>query len=160
MAEFEIPDDLRNDTRAAWNRYVDLLAPFRPDLHRYCRGLTRNLWDAEDLVQETVIRGFGVLNSLQGNIDNPRGYLVRIATNLWIDALRRRSAEATALQTEAPVPSHTPDTSQRAETRAAGTRLMERLAPQERAAVLMKDVFDMSLDSIASALGTTLGAVK
>ncbi|MGE4608967.1 MAG: hypothetical protein AAEJ52_19705 [Myxococcota bacterium] len=54
MAEFEIPDDLRNDTRAAWNRYVDLLAPIRPDLHRYCRGLTRNLWDAEDLVQEVA----------------------------------------------------------------------------------------------------------
>ena len=160
MAQFEIPDDLRDDTRAAWKRYVDLLAPFRPDLHRYCQGLTRNLWDAEDLVQETVIRGFGMLSSLHGNIDNPRGYLVRIATNQWIDTLRRRSVEAIALQTEPPVPSPAPDTSQRAETRAAGARLMERLAPQERAAVLMKDVFDMSLDDIANALGTTLGAVK
>ncbi len=160
MAEFEIPDDFRNDTRTAWKRYVDVLAPFRPDLHRYCLGLTRNLWDAEDLVQETVIRGFGTLNSLHGRIENPRGYLVRIATNLWIDLLRRRSAEAAALKAEPPVPAQAAATSQRAETRAAGARLMERLSPQERAAVLMKDVFDMSLDDIANALGTTLGAVK
>lgn len=160
VAEFEIPDDFRNDTRTAWKRYVDVLAPFRPDLHRYCLGLTRNLWDAEDLVQETVIRGFGTLNSLHGRIENPRGYLVRIATNLWIDLLRRRSAEAAALKAEPPVPAQAAATSQRAETRAAGARLMERLSPQERAAVLMKDVFDMSLDDIANALGTTLGAVK
>jgi len=160
VAELEIPDDFRNDTRAAWKRYIDLLAPFRPDLHRYCHGLTRNVWDAEDLVQETVIRGFGTLNSLHGNIDNPRGYLVRIATNLWIDTIRRRTTESRALAAEPPVPSGSPDTSQRAETRDAGARLLERLSPQERAAVLMKDVFDMSLDDIANALGTTLGAVK
>jgi RNA polymerase sigma-70 factor (ECF subfamily) len=48
----------------------------------------------------------------------------------------------------------------RADVRAAGERLFERLAPQERAAVLLKDVFDMTLDEIAQVLTTSVGAVK
>src|SRR6185436_16267113 len=37
---------------------------------------------------------------------------------------------------------------------------MQRLAPQERAALVLKEVFEMSLEEIALALGTTVGAVK
>ena len=42
---------------------------------------------------------------------------------------------------------------------AAGT-LLGRLSPHERAAVVLKDVFDLSLDEIATALATTVGTVK
>ena len=35
-----------------------------------------------------------------------------------------------------------------------------RLSPQERAAVVLKDVFDLSLEEIAEALGSTVGGVK
>jgi RNA polymerase sigma-70 factor (ECF subfamily) len=42
---------------------------------------------------------------------------------------------------------------------AAGT-LIGQLSPQERAAVVLKDVFDLSLDEIAEALSTSTGAVK
>ena len=89
MADLELPDALRDETRSVWKHYVDLLAPFRPDLHRYCWGLTGNLWDAEDLVQEAVIRGFGTLSSIHGSIDNPRGYLVRIATHCVVSVSLR-----------------------------------------------------------------------
>lgn len=41
MSQLEIPSDLQDELRAAWQRYLDLLIPFRPDLHRYCRRLTR-----------------------------------------------------------------------------------------------------------------------
>src|SRR5262249_9706484 len=57
----------------------------------------------------------------------------------------------------------TPESSAAAEPRAsreaAGTLLVT-LSPQERAAVVLKDVFDLSLDEIAESLGTTVGAVK
>ena len=50
----------------------------------------RNVHDARTLRREK-------------KIENPRGYLIRIATNLWIDAQRRRAVEACALATaEAP----------------------------------------------------------
>src|SRR5262249_12562578 len=47
----------------------------------------------------------------------------------------------------------------RAPREAAGT-LLAKLSPQERAAVVLKDVFDLSLDETAEALGTTAGGIK
>jgi RNA polymerase sigma-70 factor, ECF subfamily len=50
MVELETPDALPDTLRTAWHHYVDMLVPLRPALHRYCRRLTGNVWDAEDLV--------------------------------------------------------------------------------------------------------------
>ena len=46
------------------------------------------------------------------------------------------------------------------EAREAGATLLARVSPQERAAILLKDVFDFALDEIAEILATTPGAVK
>ena len=94
MTELENAEGLRGEMRAAWHRYVDLLAPLRPVLHGYCRRLTGNLWDAEDLVQDTLLRAFGQWGVTAPTIRNPRAYLLRTATNVWIDRLRRRELEA------------------------------------------------------------------
>ena len=73
MSELELPDRLRDDLREAWHRYLDLVTPIRPALHGYCRRLTRNLWDAEDLLQDTLLRAFGTLGRLHDPVRNPRG---------------------------------------------------------------------------------------
>ena len=158
MAEPEIPGGFQDELRAAWHRYVDLTAPLRPALHAYCRRLTGNLWDAEDLVQDALLRAFGTLGHVHHEIASPRAYLLRTATNLWIDTVRRRSTEASVLAAGAvePAVSAAPDGA----VRDVGTALLQRLAPQERAAVVLKDLFDASLDEIALVLSTTPGAVK
>jgi RNA polymerase sigma-70 factor (ECF subfamily) len=158
MDEFELPDGLRDEMRGAWHRYLDLLNPFRPALHAYCRRLTSNLWDAEDLAQDTLLRAFGSLGRHHDRIRNPRAYLLRTATNAWIDQLRRRETESKALAYSEPPAS--PPLPSGGAVHDAGRALLERLAPQERAAVILKDVFDMSLDESAEVLATTTGAVK
>jgi len=156
MSDAELPDALRDELRSAWHRYLDRVAPLRPALHAVCRRLTGNVWQAEDLVQDTLLRGFGTLGQVHHAIENPRGYLLRTATNLWIDGVRRRGAESEALaQLEAPAAGAEPGA-----VREAGERLLQRLSPQERAAVVLKDAFDMSLEEIADVLRTTVGAVK
>ena len=158
MGELEVPDALRDELRGAWHRYIDLLAPLRPALHGYCRRLTGNLWDAEDLVQDTLLRAFGTLGSIHHQIRNPRAYLLRTATHLWIDTVRRRGTEAAVLAREAaPAASNAPPAGA---VRDAGATLLQWLAPQERAAVVLKDAFEMSLEEIAEVLATTPGAVK
>ncbi len=158
MGDLELPDSLRDELRGAWHRYIDLLAPLRPALHGYCQRLSGNLWDAEDLVQETLLRAFGTLGSVHARIENPRAYLLRTATNLWIDTMRRRGSEATAL---AEPPSPPASETDAADTmRDAGTVLLQRLAPQERAAIVLKELFDYRLEEIAEVLTTTVGAVK
>lgn len=159
MGDLEMPDALRADLRAAWHRYIDLLAPLRPTLHGYCHRLTGNVWDAEDLAQDTLLRAFGTLGSVFTRIENPRGYLLRTATNLWIDTVRRRGSEATALAEQAPLEAGN-EAGTAGAARDVGTVLLQRLAPQERAAVVLKELFDYSLEEIAAVLGTTVGAVK
>jgi len=158
VADAEFPNQVRDEARAAWHSFIDFFAPFRPQLFLYCRKLTGNVWDAEDLVQEAMLHGFGVLGRVN-SIANPRGYLVRIATNLWIDAIRRRTTgERLAAEFAEPNPGrHDIDP---AEVREAAAKLLESLGPQERAAFLLKEVFDMTLEEIAEALMTSPGAVK
>src|SRR5262245_64396752 len=72
MAEPETPDTLRDDLRTAWHRFVDTLVPLRPALHRYCRRLAGNVWDAEDLAQETLLRAFGRWGVTYPPIREPR----------------------------------------------------------------------------------------
>lgn len=165
MADLELPDALRDDLRAAWQRYLDHVQPLRPTLHAYCRRLTGNLWDAEDLVQDALLRAFGSLGRIHDPVRNPRAYLLRTATHLWIDKHRRRERETAALAEAEELAAAEAEAggSARAkpsgELRDAGRRLL-RLPPRDRAAVLLKDVFDLDLEESAEVLATTVGAVK
>ena len=144
--------------RGLWFRYLDTVAPHRPQLHRYCLKLTGSIFDAEDLLQETLLRGFGAIGRgdfPSERVPDARAYLCRVATNAWIDEQRRRSrAQRLSGEGEEATRESTPI------TQAASAALFERTAPQERAAVVLKDVFDFSLEEIASLLSTSVGAVK
>jgi RNA polymerase sigma-70 factor (ECF subfamily) len=150
---------VQSEVRAPWRRFLDSLAPLRPSLHRYCCRLTGSVWDGEDLVQDTLVRVFSLLGKTDANLENPRAYLIRTATNLWIDRVRRAAREQAALQLEA-----AEDQSQAppslADARPAARALFQTLHPQERAAIVMKEVLDLSLDETAMILKTSVGAVK
>ncbi|MCP3138592.1 RNA polymerase sigma factor [Pyxidicoccus xibeiensis] len=148
---------LGEDVKTSWHRFLDVFEPMRPELYRYCRYLTRSPWAAEDLAQDTLARAFVTLGTLFHEVPNPRGWLFRIASNLWIDRSRRARHEA-VLEVEPPAEPAT-QADPREPREAAGT-LLVRLSPQERAAVVLKDVFGLSLEEIADALSTTVGAVK
>lgn len=148
--------DLPTAAKQSWHRFLETYEPLRSDLYRYCRYLTRSPWDAEDLAQDTLARGFVTLAQMGAAPPNPRAWLFRVASNLWVDQLRRRHE----------VPAGTPIGDQvttppvdRAAREAAGT-LLVKLSPQERAAIVLKDVFELSLEEIADALGSTAGGIK
>jgi RNA polymerase sigma-70 factor, ECF subfamily len=143
--------------RGPWRRYLDSLVQYRPDLHRYCRRLTGNVWDGEDLMQDTLVRVFSMLGKIDADLENPRAYLIRTATNLWIDRVRRSAREQAMLAMEMPEVAPGVDG---AEQRDAARALFQSLHPQERAAIVMKDVFDLSLEETAAMLRTSVGAVK
>jgi RNA polymerase sigma-70 factor (ECF subfamily) len=151
---------MQAEVRGPWRRFIDAIAPLRPELLRYCRGLTGNVWDAEDLLQDALLRVFGALGKNDAPVTNPRAYLVRTATHIWFDRLRRlRLERAHALAPDLDEAA-ADDPSQVLAVRAAAAGLFQALPPQERAAVLMKDVLDLSLDETAAILRTTPGAVK
>src|SRR5262245_190836 len=150
----ELSPDFTQEIQQAWHRFLQRTEPLRPDLHRYCRALTGAVWDAEDLVQDTLVRAFAKLGEMGHQIDNPKAYLFRIASNLWVDHFRRAEPTMSAEDTTTNSPE------QSLEIRDAAKQLMHRLPPQERAAIVLKDVFDFRLEEIAAILQTTIGAIK
>src|SRR5690349_3627737 len=122
--------DLSGTMRVAWHRFLDVYEPLRPDLYRYCRYLSRSPWDAEDLAQDALARAFALLGRMGDPPPNPRAWLFRVASNLWIDQTRRTR--------EPPTPEPDASTREPREPREAAGTLLVRLSPQERAAVVLK----------------------
>jgi len=147
---------LSSEARRSWHGFLLVYEPLRPELYRYCRYLTRSPWDAEDLAQDALAQAFSTLSRMGQAPPNPRAWLFRVASNLWIDRVRRERGQlAQERAAEASVAASDPQA-----TREAAGTLVAQLAPQERAAVVLKDVFELTLEEIAEALSTTVGAVK
>jgi RNA polymerase sigma-70 factor (ECF subfamily) len=149
---------LASALRSSWHGFLETYEPLRSELYRYCRHLTRSPWDAEDLAQDAMARAFVTLGQMGEPPPNPRAWLFRVASNLWLDQVRRRRRERPPGDTP-PVEGSTAAVDPREAREVAGT-LIGQLSPQERAAVVLKDVFDLSLEETADALATTTGAVK
>src|SRR2546429_5201384 len=89
MKAGELPRELTKSVRAVRMQFLEQVEPFREDLYRYCRGLTGSVWDAEDLVQETLLRTFAKLGEVHWDVAKPRPYIFAVATNAWTDRKRR-----------------------------------------------------------------------
>ena len=150
-------ETLSGETQRSWHGFLTVYQPLRPDLYRYCRYLTRSPWDAEDLAQDALARAFVTLGRAGHAPANPRAWLFRVASNLWIDSVRHERGVLSPDPVEQAAAGPAPDP--QATREAAGT-LVSQLGPQERAAVVLKDVFELSLEEIAEALSTSVGAVK
>src|SRR5262245_57945443 len=148
-------DSLSETLHGSWRGFVERCEPLRPELYRYCRYLAGSPWEADDLVQDTLMRSFVTIGCLHQEIRDPRAWLFRVASNLWLNRVRG----AREVPSESPEATTEAGPDPRATREAAGS-LIARLAPQERAAVVLKDVFDFSLEETAEALSTTVGAVK
>ena len=69
-------------------RFVNEALPYLNQLHDSARRMTHNAADAEDLVQETMLRAYAGFNTFSEGT-NLRAWLFRIMTNTYINGLRR-----------------------------------------------------------------------
>jgi RNA polymerase sigma-70 factor (ECF subfamily) len=69
-------------------RFVHDALPYLNQLHDRARRMTRNAVDAEDLVQETMLKAYAGFNTFSEGT-NIRAWLFRIMTNTYISRLRR-----------------------------------------------------------------------
>src|SRR5262245_39864481 len=144
---------------ARYLAFLETVSQLRPRLHRYCARMTGSITDGEDVVQDALFRAY---RSLDTFVDRRpiAPWLFRIAHNHCIDFLRRRGvraeAEAAAAKPDLTEPGDPPGPA----VGPAIEHLVLNLPPKERACVLLKDVFDYSLDEIAELVDTTVGGVK
>jgi RNA polymerase sigma-70 factor, ECF subfamily len=137
-----------------------LITGLRPKLHRYCARMTGSVIDGEDVVQDALVKAMEAV-AQTGPIDNPEGWLFRIAHNAALDFLRRR-ARVNALQAEQDLdmiadPANAADHQAIA---AASLRTFMRLPVAQRSSVILMDVLGYSLDEIGTVTDSTIPAVK
>ncbi len=144
---------------ARYQAFLETIKQLRPTLHRYCARMTGSVMDGEDVVQEGLFEAYRKLDKFDDS--RPlKPWLFRIAHNRCIDFLRRRIARV-----EAETAGMEPDTVEPVEpgilsVGRAVEHLVITLPPKERACVLLKDVFDYSLEEIAELVDSTVGGVK
>ena len=72
--------------------FADVARPHLDRLYGFCLRLTTDPSDADDLVQETLIRAMRGYDGLRG-VSSAKGWLFAIATNAWRDLARARARE-------------------------------------------------------------------
>jgi RNA polymerase sigma-70 factor (ECF subfamily) len=136
--------------------FLETITQLRPSLHRYCSRVTGSVTDGEDVVQEALFTAYRKLDEFDDT--RPlKPWLFRIAHNRCVDLLRHR-----AVQQDAENAAMEPDFFEPHEPLVgpAVEHLVLALPPKERACVLLKDVFDYSLEEIADLVDSTVGGVK
>lgn len=134
-------------------------------LYTVAYRLTGNHDDAQDLVQEVMVRLYRGLATYQpGQFE---GWLARITTNAFLDDVRRRQRRPVEPLPDDAGRTHVLGAAPSADEAAARERLPDDmqaaiagLAPEFRAAVVLCDVVGLNYEEIAAALGVPIGTVR
>ncbi len=178
----ESADRGRGDRRVDFSAHTE---PYRRELLAHCYRMTGSLHDAEDLVQETLLRAWKAYDRFEGK-SSIRTWLHRIATNACLSALEGRqrrplptglagsSSDPTAALVERgeipwlePLPDLTDDPADpsvivgsRESVRLAFVAALQHLSPRQRAVLLLREVLQWKAAEVAEAIGTTPVAVN
>jgi len=137
---------------------LDFDAFFR-DTHRRALAaaylVTGNRHEAEEIAQDAYVRLYERWDRVRG-LDDPEGYLLRTALNVFRDRTRRATrAVRLGLRTVASA-----DELGAVEDRDEVVRMLRPLAPRERAAVVATSILDMSALEAGRALGMKASTVR
>ena len=138
----------------------------RAELTAYCRRMLGSSVDAEDAVQETLLRAWRASRRFEGRAP-VRSWLYRIATNVCLDALGHTARRPIPVE-EVPPPKdpcrEPDDPSDRAlaqeHLRLAIVAAIGNLAQRQRAVLLLRDVLSWRASEVAELLGMTPVAVN
>jgi len=114
--------------------------------------------DAEDVAQEAFIRAFQRLAEYR---EESRffSWLYRIATNAALDRLRRRKVLPTSLHEDLPGWAEDGESESTRDTRLAVSIAMDKLPPEQRVALVLRELHGLSYVDIAEITGVAVGTV-
>jgi RNA polymerase sigma-70 factor (ECF subfamily) len=160
--------------------FAQLAAPYRRELHQHCYRMLGSVHDADDVVQEALLRAWRSIERFDGR-QSFRPWLYKIATNRCLTAIqskRRRElptdlspGTVATLETEwiEPYPDaglglDTLPPEQRVVARErlelAFVALLQQLSPLQRAVLLLCEVLEFSAREAAELLDTTVASVN
>jgi RNA polymerase sigma-70 factor (ECF subfamily) len=153
--------------------------PYRGELVAYCYRMSGSVHEAEDLVQETMLRAWKARDRYDGTRASVRTWLYRIATNACLTFLEGRARRplptglgaasddpwapltpATDIAWLQPFPDARFDVAVRADMRLALVAAMQVLPPRQRAVLVLREVLEFTAVEVADQLDTTVAAVN
>lgn len=154
------------------SEFIERAAPFRAELIAHCYRMLGSVHDAEDLVQETYLRGWRGYPAFEERAAL-RTWLYRIATTACLRALENRSRRALPGDNPIgdsewlePIPDaylfQTPEDALavRQSVRLAVMTALQELPARQRAVLILRDVVQFSASEVAELLETTPAAIN
>ena len=169
--------------------FARLIAPHRRELRAHCYRMSGSLHDADDLLQESLVRAWRGLSAFEGR-SSLRTWLYRVTTNACLDALDRKSGRVLPPGLSAPAAAGAPIDSPRMEpiwlepcpadlyqvdsqVRSPEARYEQResmalaflvalqlLPPKQRAVLILRDVVGWEASECAELLDLSVAAVN
>ncbi|MDN5860040.1 MAG: RNA polymerase subunit sigma-70 [Pseudonocardia sp.] len=156
--------------------FAELVAPLRAELHAHCYRMLGSVHDADDALQEALVRAWRGLSGFTGR-GSLRSWMYSVATNSCIDAARSRRRRALPVDL-GPASSEVvadaaprsdiawlgphPDEryEQREAVELAFVAALQHLPPNQRAALLLFEVLGFSAAEIAELMATSTASVN
>ena len=169
--------------------FARLVESHRAELHAHCYRMLGSVHDAEDALQETLLRAWRGLRGLEGR-STLRTWLYRIATNACLDALAKRPKRVLPIDYGPPAgPGADPGEpiaeslwvepypdkqvglaagyaapearyEQREAVELAFIAALQHLPVRQRAVLILREVLGFSAREVAETLGTTVASVN
>ncbi|POX53819.1 sigma-70 family RNA polymerase sigma factor [Streptomyces sp. Ru72] len=164
---------------------AEQLEPFRRELTAYCYRMLGSAFEAEDAVQETLVRAWSKFDGFEGR-STLRTWLYRIATNICLDMAPAAQRRARPMDLSSPISATSPDPAQLEENvwvgpipdarvlsgdpaevaegretiRLAFVSALQKLPARQRAVLILREVLAWSAAETAELLETSVASVN
>lgn len=173
LSNFDLILQCQTGLRPGKSVFAELIRRYHSHVEKVLYHLAPDWTDRADLSQEVWIRVYRNINRLQ-EPEKFRGWLSRIATNLFYDELRKRKRVSTPLSLDAPlnledgemgwdIASDEPRPDEQLATQEFYDKLREAIAdlPEVfRTTIVLREIEGLSYEEIADMTGVSLGTVK
>jgi RNA polymerase sigma-70 factor (ECF subfamily) len=169
--------------------FARLVEPYRRELHAHCYRMLGSVYDADDAMQETLLRAWRGLSRFEGR-SALRSWLYTIATNACLTQIRRRPKRVLPIDYGPAADPHTPPGQPVVETvwiepypdemvgledgyaspearyeqregiELAFVAALQHLAPNQRAVLILREVLGFSAKETADMLETTVASAN
>jgi RNA polymerase sigma-70 factor (ECF subfamily) len=173
MADTQLLSAARNGDEDAYQRLVE---PRRAELHAHCYRMLGSVHDAEDALQDALLRAWRGIGRFEGR-SSLRSWLYRIATNTCMDLAGKRRVLPIDYGPGAdphdspgvpvvenvwvePYPGVEDDYEQREALELAFVAALQHLPATQRAVLIMREVLGFSAAEVAETLDTSVASVN
>lgn len=148
-------EQINSDAAPAAPSFEEFFVAHRQEVYGAIWLVTRDRHEAEEITQEAFVK---VLERWEhvASLDDPTGYVVRTAMNVW----RSRARRAAVALRKAVHSSSPDDPLERADSQAVVVQALAVLTPRQRAAVVMTVLLGFTSEEAANALGVRPSTVR